>query len=140
MQITRAGEYGILGLLNLARREPGEVVMIDALSRDEGIPRSFLAKVFQQLARAGLVRSLRGVGGGFALAREPEQITVLEVLEAIEGRVALQRCTLDVAACRDVAGCPLCGLLGRAQDRMRDVLGQTTLAELAGVEPKNGTI
>ncbi|HNQ87912.1 MAG TPA: Rrf2 family transcriptional regulator [Verrucomicrobiota bacterium] len=140
MQITRAGEYGVLGLLNLARREPGEVVMIDALSRDEGIPRSFLAKVFQQLARAGLVRSLRGVGGGFVLARQPDQITVLEVLEAIEGRLALQRCTLDMAACRDTAGCRLCGLLGRAQDRMRDVLGQTTLAELAGVEHRKEAV
>ena len=66
MQITRAGEYGVLGLMNLARRAPGEIAMIEEVSRTEKIPRSFLGKVFQHLVRAGLVRSAReGAGGGF---------------------------------------------------------------------------
>ena len=57
MQITKAGEYGTLGLLALARRPFGEVVMLDAIAQEESIPASFLGKIFQNLAKAGLVRS-----------------------------------------------------------------------------------
>src|SRR5271167_227298 len=59
MQITRAGEYGVLGLMHLARCMPGQRAMIDEVSRKERIPRSFLGKIFQQLARAGLIGSVR---------------------------------------------------------------------------------
>ena len=69
MQITRAGEYGVLGLMCLARRPVGAVVMIDEVSREEHIPKSFAGKIFQSLAKAGLVKSNRGSGGGFALLK-----------------------------------------------------------------------
>ena len=69
MHISRAGEYGVLGLLYLVRQSPGQPVMIDAVSRDEGIPKSFLAKIFQDLAKAGVLRSQRGAGGGFRMLR-----------------------------------------------------------------------
>jgi Rrf2 family transcriptional regulator, iron-sulfur cluster assembly transcription factor len=130
MQVTRAGEYGVLGLLNLARRQAGQVVMIDEVSREEDIPRSFLAKIFQSLARAGIVRSNRGTRGGFALAKQPEQITTLEIIEAIEGRIALQRCLQAPAECPQAGGCPLCGLLATAQHQVREVFSRTTLADL----------
>src|SRR5258708_9744462 len=99
MQITRAGEYGVLGLLNVAGRAQGERGMIDEVSRAEGIPRNFLAKIFQSLVRAGLVKSVRGTGGGFMLSRPPKEITVLEVIEAIEGKISLQRCLEEVPSC-----------------------------------------
>jgi Rrf2 family transcriptional regulator, iron-sulfur cluster assembly transcription factor len=130
MQVTRAGEYGVLGLLCLARRGTGQVVMIDEVSREGRIPKSFLAKIFQNLARAGLVHSNRGTGGGFALSREPSQITVLQIIEAIEGRIAFQRCLQGGTDCRHVGGCPLCGLFERAQTEVRDVFARTTLAGL----------
>ena len=130
MQITRAGEYGVLGLLCLARREAGQVVMIDEVSREEQIPRSFLAKIFQSLARAGLVRSNRGTGGGFALAKPPGEITTLDIIEAIEGRIAFQRCLEAPADCPHSGGCPLCGLFSQAQTQVRDVFARTTLADL----------
>jgi Rrf2 family transcriptional regulator, iron-sulfur cluster assembly transcription factor len=130
MQVTRAGEYGVLGLLCLAGRQAGQVVMIDEVSREEDIPRSFLAKIFQSLARAGIVRSNRGTRGGFALARLPEQITTLEIIEAIEGRIAFQRCLQAPADCPQAGGCPLCGLLASAQSQVREVFSRTTLADL----------
>jgi Rrf2 family protein len=130
MQVTRAGEYGVLGLLNLARRPPGQVVMIDDISRQENIPRSFLAKVFQNLVKAGLIRSTRGAGGGFLLVKKPEDVTVLEVIEAIEGKIALQRCLEDVPDCENSRGCVLCHLFGQAQDRVKEVFARTTLADL----------
>lgn len=131
MQISRAGEYGVLGMLHLARQAPGQVVMLSDVSRGQQIPHSFLAKIFQSLARAGLVESCRGVGGGFTLARRPGEITVLEVIEAIEGPIALQRCQVDAAACRQINDCPLCGLLGQAQDQVRETFARTSLADLA---------
>jgi Rrf2 family transcriptional regulator, iron-sulfur cluster assembly transcription factor len=131
MQVTRAGEYGVLGLLCLARREPGQVVMIDEVSREEQIPRSFLAKIFQSLARAGLVRSNRGTRGGFALTRQPGEITTLDIIEAIEGPIAFQRCLQAPTECPHTGGCPLCGLFQSAQSQVREVFSQTTLADLA---------
>jgi Rrf2 family transcriptional regulator, iron-sulfur cluster assembly transcription factor len=134
MQITRAGEYGVLGLLHLAREGEGRMVMIDQISQREKMPKSFLAKIFQSLVRAGLVRSYRGAGGGFSLTRSPESITVLEVIEAIEGKIALQRCLQEVPDCEHMQGCALCGLFEQAQDQVREVFSKTTLAGLLAKE------
>jgi Rrf2 family transcriptional regulator, iron-sulfur cluster assembly transcription factor len=131
MQITRAGEYGVLGLMCLARRSAGSVVMIDEVSREEHIPKSFAAKIFQSLAKGGLVKSNRGTGGGFTLLKKPGDITVLEVIEAIEGKIAFQRCLAeDEPKCEHHGGCALCGLFEQAQDRVKDVFSRTTLADL----------
>jgi Rrf2 family transcriptional regulator, iron-sulfur cluster assembly transcription factor len=106
------------------------MVMIDEVSREEKIPKSFLAKIFQSLGKAGLVRSYRGTGGGFALVKKPEEITVLEVIEAIEGKIAFQRCLQEVPNCGHMDGCALCGLFEQAQDRVKEVFTQTSLADL----------
>lgn len=142
MHISRAGEYGVLGLLHLVRQPAGQPVMIDAVSRDEMIPKSFLAKIFQDLAKVGILRSQRGAGGGFVLARPAEQITVLEVIEAIDGKIALQRCLGEIPDCDRREGCALCGLFEQAQDRLKEVFGQTTLADLRdrqAARPANGS-
>ena len=131
MQITRAGEYGVLGLMCLARRPAGAVVMIEEVSREERIPKSFAAKIFQSLAKGGLVKSNRGSGGGFILLKKASEITVLEVIEAIEGKIAFQRCLAeDEPKCEHLGGCALCGLFEQAQDRVKDVFSRTTLADL----------
>jgi Rrf2 family protein len=101
------------------------------VSREEKIPRIFAAKIFQSLAKAGLVKSGRGAGGGFTLLKEPQTVTVLEVIEAIEGKIAFQRClSEDEPACEHFGGCALCGLFEQAQDRVKDVFSRTTLADL----------
>lgn len=131
MQITKAGEYAVLGLMCLARRPAGSVVMIDEVSREEHIPKSFAAKIFQSLTKAGIVKSIRGTGGGFTLLRSATEITVLEVIEAIEGKIAFQRCLVEVEPkCEHFGGCALCGLFEEAQDRVKEVFSRTTLADL----------
>ena len=131
MQITRAGEYGVLGLMCLARRPAGAVVMIDEVSQEEHIPKSFTGKIFQSLAKAGLVKSNRGSGGGFVLLKTARDITVLDVIEAIEGKIALQRClSPDEPKCEHFGCCALCGLFEQAQDKVKDVFSRTTLADL----------
>ncbi|MBL9127688.1 MAG: Rrf2 family transcriptional regulator [Verrucomicrobiales bacterium] len=131
MHISRAGEYGVLGLLHLVRQPAGQTVMIDAVSREVSIPKSFLAKIFQDLAKAGILRSQRGAGGGFALARTAEQITILEIIEAIDGKIALQRCLSEIPDCERRESCALCSLFEQAQDRLKEVFGRTTLLDLA---------
>jgi Rrf2 family protein len=135
MQITRAGEYGILGALYLARQPRDRLVMIEEISSSENIPRSFLAKIVQSLAHAGIVESHRGVGGGFRLARRPEQVSVLDILQAIEGTLALQSCTENPALCvwdsSRMESCTLCALFTEAQARVTDLFAKTTLADLA---------
>lgn len=130
----------MLGLIALARRPVGDVVMIEALCAEEQVPVSFLGKIFQSLAKAGIVKSARGSGGGFSLTRVPSGISALEIIEAIEGPIAFQRC-LDIdEGCEHSAGCALCGLLAEAQDRVKEVFGKSTLAELAGRHIPNSLI
>ena len=121
----------MLGLMCLARRPAGSVVMIDEVSREEKIPKSFAAKIFQSLVKAGLVKSNRGTGGGFTLLKKPADVTVLEIIEAIEGKIAFQRClSEDEPKCEHFGGCALCGLFEQAQDRVKDVFSRTTLSDL----------
>ncbi len=140
MQITKAGEYGVLGLIALARRPLGEVVMIDVICEEEAIPKSFLGKIFQNLAKAGIIKSARGSGGGFSLARPSAEVSALEVIEAIEGPIALQRCLEGEPDCSHIGGCALCGLLSEAQDSIKEVFAKTSLANLAGRHLPNGLI
>ena len=134
MQITRAGEYAIIGLLYLARQPAGRTVMIDEISAAEKVPNSFLAKIFQSLAKSGLVQSQRGAGGGFTLAHPPANVNLLDILKCVEGAFALQKCVTEDPACvvsdQRLESCVLCGVLAEAQSRVNEVLARTTLADL----------
>jgi Rrf2 family protein len=85
MKLTSASAYAVTALAYLARERPGGHVAAQAIARDESIPEPFLLKLLRPLVRAGLVRSRRGPGGGYALARDPKDITLLEVVEAVDG-------------------------------------------------------
>lgn len=127
-----------MGLISLARRGRGVTMMLEEISQEEGIPASFLGKILQNLTKAGLIRSVRGNGGGFTLARDAEQISLLEVFEAIEGKMALQRCLQSPTSCERTDSCALCGVFEQAQDQVKDVFGRTTIADLlAKHQPRN---
>ena len=134
MQLTRAGEYAIIGLLYLAKQPAERMVMIDEISEAEDVPKSFLAKIFQSLAKAGLVRSNRGAGGGFSLTRPPGEITLLQVLQCVEGVFALQKCVTDDPECvvstTRMSTCTLCAVFTEAQNRVNELFARTTLSDL----------
>ncbi len=134
MQVTRAGEYAIIGLLYLAKQPERSTVMIDEISEAERIPKSFLAKIFQVLARGRLVESHRGAHGGFSLARRPSEISLLQILNCVEREFALQKCVTDdpvcVVATERLGNCVLCGVFAEAQRRVNEVFSNTTLADL----------
>lgn len=106
MQITRETDYAIRCVYYLAGKA-GEVTMVDEIARNMDTPKSFLAKILQKLARANIVKSYRGVKGGFQLARKPKEINLLEVIEAIQGPVVMNICALDKKMCRLSGTCTI---------------------------------
>ena len=88
MQITREGDYGIRSVLYLARQPFKKISFVTEIAEENKIPRSFLAKILQKMVKAKIVRSYRGVKGGFSLSKPAREISILDVLEAIEGKLA----------------------------------------------------
>jgi Rrf2 family protein len=140
MQVTRAGEYAIIGLSYLAKQPADRIVMIDEISETEGVPKSFLAKIFQSLVKAGIVRSNRGAGGGFSLAKSASEITLLQILQIVEGAFALQKCVSEDPECvvstTRMSNCTLCAVFSEAQNRVNEVFARTTLADLLNPKPQ----
>lgn len=98
MQITRQSDYAIRCVYYLSGK-PGAVTMIEEIAREMSIPQSFLAKILQKLAKAGIVKSHRGAKGGFSIARKPRDISLYDVLVAIEGPIAVNVCAVDKKLC-----------------------------------------
>jgi Rrf2 family protein len=92
MQITRQADYGIRAVRYLARQRTGHLVATSTVAREMQIPPSFLAKIISQLSISGLIRTSRGAHGGVSLARPSKDISVLEVVEAIDGPIHLDGC------------------------------------------------
>ena len=130
MKITRGADYGTLGILYLARQPRNRVVLISEIAEAQGVPESYLAKIFQDLAKAGLVRSHRGARGGFTLARSPGDITLRQIIEAIEGPVALNRCLDPREGCSNSSTCPVHTALAIAQRSLLSSLDGVTLHTL----------
>jgi Rrf2 family protein len=131
MVLTRAGDYGIFGVLYLAKQPEGKIVSLAEVSRSEDIPEKFLAKIFQSLTRMGLIVSHRGARGGFSLARPADKISVKELMEAIQGPVCFSKCLNELENCDRKEICKLRTVLQKAQDHTVKLLGEKTLAELA---------
>ena len=106
MQITRETDYAIRCMCYLSGKEGG-VTMVDEISKATDVPNSFLAKILQKLSKASLVKSRRGVKGGFELTLPPQEISLLQVIEAIQGPVAMNICALDETLCDRSSTCAI---------------------------------
>jgi len=131
MQFTKAEEYGILGALYLVEKDRSFITPLSEISEAQNIPEKFLAKIFQSLSKAGIVRSHRGIRGGFTLAREPADISIKEILEAIQGPYHLMKCIPDIKICDKGIFCALRELLIIAEGRLVSTFEQYTLADLS---------
>ena len=131
MQITREGDYAIRSVLYLSRQPYKKISFVTEISTDYKIPRSFLAKILQKLVKAKIVRSYRGVKGGFSLARPAKDISMLEVLEAVEGRLALNVCVVEKKKCDFSRQCPVHPVWMQAQSKVAEVLSKSNFDELA---------
>jgi len=131
MQLTREGDYGIRSVLYLARQPYKKISFVTEISEQYKIPRSFLAKILQKLVKAKIVRSYRGVKGGFSLARQAKDISVLDVLEAIEGKMAMNLCLSDKKKCDFSRNCPIHSVWANVQSKVVEVLKKSNFEELS---------
>ena len=129
--MTRESDYGIRSVLYLAGKPFSKVSFVNEISEEYKIPRSFLAKILQKLVKAKIVRSYRGVKGGFSLARQAREINVLEVLEAIDGKLALNLCITDKKKCSFSKQCPSHALWFSVQAKVTDMLKKANFEDLA---------
>jgi len=128
--ITRATEYAIRTIIYLAQQPKSEIVLKKDICRTQNVTPAFLTKILQPLIKAGIVSSQRGVGGGFLLARDPEEINLLDILQAEEGELKLNHCLIDEDACNRDKFCSTHEVWHEAQDEMIKVLGKYNVAEL----------
>lgn len=133
--ITSKAKYALQALIQLARRPEGAVVLIEELAKGEGIPRKYLAQILHVLKMRGVLRSRKGRGGGYQLARPASQIQVSEVLRALDGPLALVSCVSQTAyapcrECTDEATCGIRSVMKEVRDSIAEILDRTTVADL----------
>jgi Rrf2 family protein len=130
MQITRQADYAVRAVLYLANLGSNERAATSTVAEDQHIPPSFLAKIISQLSIAGLLHTSRGARGGVTLAREPQDISLLEVVEAIDGPIQLNECVGEENECSFDTGCPLRSVWSEAQNDLVVRLKKTNFAQL----------
>jgi len=130
MQLTRGAEYAIRAVLDLTAnhtgQKSGKVQLKDIASRMD-IPDDFLAKIFQMLNRSGIIKSYRGTKGGYALAREPKDINVKDVIYAVDGPIRLNKCLaaegcVEETNCKYQHKCAIHDIWNEAQSSMLKIL------------------
>ena len=130
MQITRQADYALRAVLYLARVGNAERSATSTVAKEQKIPPSFLAKIISQLSIAGLLHTSRGARGGVMLAREPSDITMLDVIEAIDGPIQLNECVGNGGACAFEDNCPIRSVWCEAQDELVKRLKNTNFGDL----------
>jgi FeS assembly SUF system regulator len=132
MRLTHLADYAVVLMTAAARREPGARLSATELAQDTGVPLPTAQKLMGQLAAAGLLTSARGAGGGFALARAGDEISLADIIEAVEGPIALTQCADGVNHdCALDAHCRLKPHMGIVGAKVRGALGAVRLTELA---------
>lgn len=132
MIFSNPAEYAIRGLSELVTRGSGErPMLLDEIVEGTDLPRDFMAKVFQRLVRGGVLKSVRGRGGGFSLARPAHEITLMQVVASIEGPQELDRCVVGLDRCNDQMPCAQHDLYKPIRQRLKDYMNTTTLADMA---------
>jgi Rrf2 family protein len=131
MQITRQADYAVRAVLHLTQCGPYKRLSTAQIAREQKIPPTFLAKIISQLASAGIVHATRGAHGGVRLARPAEEISLLEVVEAIDGAILLNECVSDPHLCPQSDSCPIQQVWCAAQAGLVRQLAETRFGSLA---------
>ncbi|MGA7172802.1 MAG: Rrf2 family transcriptional regulator [Candidatus Dormiibacterota bacterium] len=133
MRISSRAHYGLRMMTELAKAHGGPPLSLAEIARREGMPLAYLEQLVAPLRRAGLVEGTRGLHGGYRLARQPQEVTVLEIVELMEGPVAPVECLAEnyqPGACSREPECLSRPLWGRLQKAVQQVLGGTTLSDM----------
>lgn len=140
IRLSKQTDYGFLALAHLAAQPNGACCCAREIAATYGIPPALMAKLLQRLVRRGLLASHHGARGGYQIARPAAQITLREVIEAIEGPMALTECGAPGGhVCAQSGACSVAGPLQTVQKKIVDLLAATTLHDLVGVESRRET-
>lgn len=132
LRITKQTDYGIVLLTALAE-EPARLVNAPELAQETSLPQPMVAKILKLLARSGILESHRGVNGGYCFARPPEELSVAEVITALEGQIAITECTDDTSGlCPQETTCAVRSNWNRINLAIQEALGRISLAEMTG--------
>lgn len=140
LRLTKADDYAVRAMIHLACLPEGCVAMRHEIAESQGIPSSFMAKILRSLVRARLLHSSRGVNGGFGLARAAADISLLDIIEAIEGPLSLADCTSDSRGCALSCDCPAAPVWATVQESVKDILSSATLEALVSTPRRNGRV
>jgi len=135
---SRQCEYALQAVLYLALRPPGVMTSIKEMDKVLDIPHHFLAKILQDLTRKGMLRSLKGPSGGFALGRRAEEITLLQIVEAVDGIAFTSTCALGFEECSGRNPCAVHDRWAVLRESISEMLASRNLAEMASVMKKPG--
>ena len=131
MRLTHLADYAVVLMTAAARREVGARLSATDLAQDTGVPLPTAQKLMQQLAAGGLLVGQRGAGGGYALARPVSEISLADIVEAVEGPFSMTMCTEGRTDCALDAHCRVKPHMGVVGDKVRGALGAVSLQELA---------
>jgi Rrf2 family protein len=140
LRISRKIDYGLRAMIYLASISPDAVVPFREIARQMIVPEDFLAKILKTLVDQGLVKSTRGPHGGYALGKPASEISFLEVIEAVEGPIAINVCLDDVDPCAKAAFCTMVEVWREGQDKMLEVYRQRKLSSLTLTPDAQGRV
>lgn len=130
MKVRRESKYGLMGLIHLAQQPAGQITGLREIAAGQGLPGGFLAKIFPKFVQYGLVKVFRGATRGYCLAKSPEEISLREILEAIEGPHVTDQCFFWGTECDVTNPCPVHCKWREVRPWIQEILERTTLKEL----------
>lgn len=128
MKLSPAAEFAVRGALVLAQNYGDGPTTLDSICESRGLSKQYLVKIFASLGRAGLITPVRGKKGGYLLSRDPADINLLELIEAVEGPIAVNFCQHDPPRCDNI-DCALRIMWADIQQYIRSKLESTTLGQ-----------
>ena len=131
LELSRKSDYALRAVIYLARLSPEQYGRVSEIAKARSIPQAFLAQILPLLANRGVVRSQQGAHGGYTLARHPSEITFLEIIEAVEGPLRLNKCTGEQHDdCMLQETCEMHSVWNKAQKQTAEFLRNVTMADM----------
>ena len=137
MKISTKGRYGLRILMDLAIHQSEKPRLIRDIAKSQQISEKYISRLVIALRKAGMIRSVRGVNGGFHIAMKPEDITLLDVIEAMEGPLSIVDCVTMPGKCSHSKNCAPREIWGKLNEDIRELMRGTTLADILESYKKN---
>ncbi len=138
MKISTKGRYGLRILLDIVLNGDNGPRLARDIATSQNISEKYISRLVIDLRKAGLIKSIRGAKGGYRMARFPEDVTLLEIVETMEGRTNIVECVLQPDACSKVGGCAVHQTWAEINRKIREVLGEVTLKDIADKHRQDG--